>query len=193
MSPARTSVLVAALGASVLASLALVVAPRPGLAQTADPAALTSFGQVVRVLQSPRCVNCHPAGDAPLQGDHARPHRMNVSRRSEAAGMACSTCHQLHNAPFAHGPPGAPNWHLPPAETPMVFQGRSPHDICETLKDPARNGHKSLPELREHFASDPLVGWGWDPGPGRTLPPLGRPELVAHVDRWLAAGAPCPP
>ena len=41
-------------------------APGPG---SAAGKAIAAFETVRTVLQSPRCVNCHPAGDVPLQGD----------------------------------------------------------------------------------------------------------------------------
>ena len=74
----------------------------------------------------------------------------------------------------------------------MVFDGVSAHDLCAQMKDKTKNGGKSLPQLREHFAHDPLVLWGWSPGIARTTPPMPHDELVSHVDAWLAAGAPCP-
>jgi hypothetical protein len=157
--------------------------PAPGVAD---------FAPIAQDLLSPRCLNCHPAGDAPLIGDHGFPHRMNVSRKSAEAGLPCTTCHRDQNADRPHAPPGAPNWHMPPRETPMVFQGKSPRELCETLKDPAQNGGRSLAALEEHFATDPIVLWGFAPGPGRSLPPVSHPELVRHVQRWIAAGAPCP-
>lgn len=169
---------------------AAVLSPRAAVAE--DPA-VASFLQIAKVLQSPRCVNCHPTGDYPLQGDDARPHRMKVSRRSEDAGLPCTTCHQRQNAPFLHGPPGVPGWKLPPRDMPMVFQGKTPRELCEQLKDPAQNGHKKLSDLEEHFGHDPIVLWGWNPGPGRKKPPISHEELVGHTKRWLDAGAPCPP
>src|SRR6476660_2616760 len=33
-----------------------------------------AFMKVYKVLMSPRCMNCHPAGDAPLQGDDNHVH-----------------------------------------------------------------------------------------------------------------------
>ena len=147
---------------------------------------------VAAVLQSPRCQNCHPSDARPRVGDHGRVHRMNVSRRSPEAGLPCTTCHRAENAPFPHGPPGVPDWRMPSADTPLVFQGRTVHELCEQLKDPARNGGRSLEVLREHFAHDPLVLWGWAPGPGRTLPPIAHEELMTHVDRSIAGGAVCP-
>jgi hypothetical protein len=177
-------------GMGFVAALVSVAYPRAAVAE--DPAA-ASFVEVAKVLQSPRCLNCHPIGDQPLQGDDAKPHRMKISRRGADAGLPCTTCHQNKNAPFLHGPPGVPNWKLPPRDMPMVFQGKSVHDLCEQMKDPARNGHKSLADLKEHMGHDPLVLWGWDPGPGRTKPPLSHEDFAAHVNRWVDAGAPCPP
>lgn len=187
LSRALSVVLVAA---PALVVATAVLAPRPAVAE--DPA-VASFLQVAKVLQSPRCLNCHPTGDYPLQGDDARAHRMKVSRRSEDAGMPCTTCHQKKNAPFLHGPPGVPGWKLPPREMPMVFQGKTPRELCEQLKDPARNGHKTFHDLEEHMGHDVIVLWGWDPGPGRTKPPIPHAEFAAHAKRWLDAGAPCPP
>lgn len=173
-----------------LAAVIATLSPRTAVAE--DPA-VASFVEVAKVLQSPRCMNCHPIGDRPLQGDDAKPHRMSISRRGESAGLPCTTCHQKKNAPFLHGPPGVPGWKLPARDMPLVFQGKSLHDLCEQLKDPARNGHKSLADLKEHMGHDPLVLWGWDPGPGRTKPPIPHAEFAAHVNRWADAGGPCPP
>ncbi|HEU4859621.1 MAG TPA: hypothetical protein VFT15_07285, partial [Chitinophagaceae bacterium] len=39
-----------------------------------------AFMDVYRVLMSPRCVNCHPAGDVPLQGDDSHLHLMAPQR-----------------------------------------------------------------------------------------------------------------
>jgi hypothetical protein len=156
-----------------------------------------AFGDVHAVLLSPRCANCHPAGDAPLQTDAGVPHSMNITRASEKNGVPCSTCHYEKNAEDAVGapagsPPGAPNWHLPPEETPMVFVGRTPAQLCAQLKDPKRNGGKTLAQLLEHVSHDPLVLWGWNPGEGRTTPPLAHDVFVARFKTWVDAGGPCP-
>src|SRR5260370_4400502 len=75
-----------------------------------------AFLQVYRVLTSPRCQNCHPAGDSPLQGDDSHVHLQNVTRGKDGRGvygMRCDTCHQATNLPGAHLPPGSPKWALP--------------------------------------------------------------------------------
>jgi hypothetical protein len=168
----------------ILILLALTV---PAAAEEPD-----SFTPIARVLQSPRCQNCHPSGDAPRIGDQGRLHRMNVSRKSAESGLPCTTCHRNQNAAFEHGPPGVPNWHMPPRDRPMPFEGLTARALCEQLKDPAKNGSKSLPDLHEHFAHDALVLWAWSPGPGRTTPPISHAQLMAHVDQWIAKGGPCP-
>ncbi len=152
----------------------------------------SDFMTVYAVLESPRCMNCHPSGDAPLQFDTSVPHGQNITRRSVDNGLTCATCHRDKNSALPHQPPGAPSWNLPPAATPMVFQGRTPKQLCLQLKDPAQTKGRDLPALLDHVATDPLVAWGWDPGPGRTPVPVPRAEVVAAMQRWVAAGAPCP-
>src|ERR1700688_4581579 len=158
-------------------------------------ASRAAFLQVYRVLVSPRCQNCHPAGDAPLQGDDSHVHLQNVKRGKDGHGvygMRCDTCHQAANLPGEQMPPGNPKWGLPPAAEKMVFVGRNPAELCRQLKDPKQNGGRSLQALFEHVASDDLVGWGWDPGQGRTLPPLSRAETSAQMKIWIEGGAACP-
>jgi hypothetical protein len=185
--------------ASVACAAALLAAAARGRAQAPAPpppptaAAERDFSVVADVLRSPRCRNCHPAGDAPLQGDRGTPHAMNVTRRSPDVGLPCATCHRAANAPMPGGPPGVEGWRLPPADVPMVFEGRSPRELCLQLKDPAKTGGRSLADVRDHVATDHLVLWGWHPGPGRSTPPVSHEALVAAFDRWLRAGAPCPP
>jgi hypothetical protein len=187
--------------AAGLTALALVfgVAARNQAAPPADAAAgLAAFETVRKVFQHPRCQNCHIPGDAPLQFDDGRTHGQNVKRGARGqgpAGLPCVTCHASRNPPASYGanmPPGAPNWHLPPASTPMVFLHLTPAQLCATIKDPARTGGKDLPAMLDHVANDPLVGWGWDPGAGRGPVPVPRAELTAAFRTWMDAGAPCP-
>ncbi|MBX3220635.1 MAG: hypothetical protein KF795_08960 [Labilithrix sp.] len=155
-----------------------------------------AFVTVARVLQSPRCMNCHPAGDAPLQTDRSRPHTMNIRRASVAAGLSCQACHRERNSEaigVSGGPPGAPSWGLPPEETPMVFQGRSLPALCAQLKDPEQNGHRSLDDLLEHVGHDPLVLWGWQPGGNRSRPPVSHDAFVGAFRAWVRSGGACPP
>ncbi len=89
--------------------------------------------KVYKVLMSPRCMNCHPAGDAPLQGDDSHVHTMNVVRGPDGKGMyaaKCSNCHQPTNTPGLHTPPGNPKWQLPPSDMKMVFQGKTARQLA---------------------------------------------------------------
>jgi hypothetical protein len=170
----------------------------PGGPASGDNAGLVAFGTVQAVLQHPRCQNCHPAGDAPLQGDEGRVHEMNVQRGPEGRGMAgaeCTTCHGPANPPSNYGlriPPGVDEgWHMPKPEEKLVFVGLAPRALCEQIKDPARNGGKDMAALRAHLDT-PLVTWGWSPGFGRA--PVSTPyeTFIAAWETWAAAGAPCP-
>jgi hypothetical protein len=183
------------LGSAAIAML-LACSLRAQTSTKPDAAASrAAFLQVYRVLTSPRCQNCHPAGDAPLQGDDSHVHLQNVRRGADGHGvtaMRCGTCHQTVNLAGEHMPPGNPKWALPAPEHKMVFVGRSPAELCRQIQDPTQNGGRSLEKLIDHVANDDLVGWGWNPGDGRTLPPLSRPDTVAQMKIWIAGGAACP-
>jgi hypothetical protein len=194
----------AASTAALLVAAACSHAPTPPPADAAaapaqqQTAALASFEVVRTVLQSPRCVNCHPVGDAPLQGDDSHPHLQFVRRGPEgrgARGLACATCHGKANPPASYGPHEPPGvsteWRLPPPERKMVFEGLSSRAICEQLKDPRRNGGKDLAALVHHVSDDPLVLWGWSPGFGRKPVPIAHAEFVRAFKTWTDAGAPC--
>jgi len=96
------------------------------------------------------------------------------------------------STPGDHTPPGNPKWLLPTPEHKMVFVGRSPAELCRQLKDPKQTGGRSLSQLLEHVSSDDLVGWAWDPGDGRTPPPLSRAETAAQMKIWVEGSAACP-
>lgn len=160
-----------------------------------EAASKAAFLEVYKVLMSPRCMNCHPRGDAPLQGDDHHPHTMDVTRGEDGKGvyaLKCANCHQIANTPGLNMPPGNPKWHLPPADMPMVFEGRSPRELALQLKDPHQNGHKTMQQLIDHVSKDELVLWGWKPGEGRTLPPLPHAEFAKQFKAWVATGAVAP-
>jgi cytochrome c5 len=150
------------------------------------------FTELGKVLTHPRCVNCHPAGDRPHQGDQSRLHQPPVARGVDGHGtetMRCSICHQ--NANFDPGRmPGHPEWHLAPRD--MAWEGKTIAEICTQIKDPARNGGRTLEDLVHHIGTDTLVGWAWHPGFGRAPAPGTQQEAGALVDGWIKTGAACP-
>ena len=155
---------------------------------------LRAFAAVASVLTSPRCINCHVPGDGPLQGDDSHPHPMNVRRGVDGKGspaLHCFACHQTENTTILHGPPGAADWQLPSSKTPMAWRGLSTAELCRTLKDPAKNGNRTLQDLIPHMETS-LVRWAWNPGPGRTLPPLSHEDFVSRLKDWIDTGAACP-
>ena len=160
----------------------------------ADPAARSAaiFTELGKVLTHPRCVNCHPAGDRPRQGDTRRLHQPPVWRGADGFGlpaMRCPICH-LHANFDPAGGPGNPIWHLAPHE--MGWEGKTLGEICAQIKDPARNGNRTLASLIEHIGEDHLVGWAWAPGYGRQSAPGTQKQAGALVEAWIDTGAACP-
>jgi hypothetical protein len=154
-----------------------------------------AFEVIATVLSSPRCANCHFAGDSPAEGDSGRIHAMVVRRGQDGRGtpaMRCTNCHQDASLAVPHAPPGAPDWRLPPAAMPMAWKGLSVGEQCRMLKDPSRNGNKTLHQLVEHMGHDPLVLASWNPGPGRMPPPLSHDAFMEAVKTWADRGAVCP-
>ena len=168
---------------------------KPHFTRKDSLASQKAFLKVYAVLMSPRCMNCHPAGDIPLQGDDSHLHLQGVKRGPDGKGLyalKCANCHQPHNLPGLHMPPGNPKWSLPPANMKMVFQGRSPHQLAAQLLDKKRNGKKSIKALIDHITNDTLVLAGWHPAQGLAMPPLSHREFVKAFNEWINKGAVSP-
>ena len=153
-----------------------------------------AFLKVYKVLMSPRCMNCHPAGDSPLQGDDSHIHTMDVVRGPDGKGMyatKCSNCHQPTNVPGQHTPPGNPKWQLPPSDMKMVFQGKTARQLALQIMNYNTNGHKNKEQLIEH-ARDTLVKAAWDMGEGRVPPPMSYSAFVNVWDTWIKKGGYAP-
>ncbi len=182
---------------AVLSAIAFLLLILVGFARTVDrprDGGASAFNHFVPVLHSPRCMNCHSAGDFPRQGDDSHRHTMRVRRGAEGQGVnavKCSTCHQDHNLAGLHTPPGAPEWELPPSSMPMIWEGLSDHQLCELLKDPNQNGHRNIQQIVAHM-STPLVLWGWHPGEGRTPIAMPQAEFLKSVKQWADSGGACP-
>ena len=202
----RTALIALAASAIALAASALVsgtvtardtLRPPAAFEGIADERARSAalFDEMAIVLRHPRCLNCHPVDDAPRQNDLAA-HRPPVVRGPDGngvPGLRCTTCHGAENVAYAGGGgsiPGHEPWRLAPRS--MGWIGLSAAEICAQLKDPARNGGRTLADLHEHNAHDGLVGWGWQPGPGREPAP-GTQKLFGDLTKaWIETGAHCP-
>jgi hypothetical protein len=155
------------------------------------------FSEAARVIQHPRCLNCHPKDRTPTQGDDLHAH-VPIIRADEEGhgppGLPCNTCHQAHNTETNVEPiesiPGHGHWMLAPPS--MGWQGMTVGDICRQIKDPARNGERTLEKIHEHVALDSLVGWAWSPGPGRKPAPGTQKAFGELIAAWIEMGAACP-
>lgn len=163
--------------------------------QAARSAAI--FMEAGRVITGPRCMNCHPATRSPTQGDDLHPHVPPVMAGESGLGvpgLQCSACHGSDNLPLRGASigsvPGNDHWRLAPPS--MAWQGLSVSQICDSIKDRARNGNRSLADIKHHLAEDPLVGWAWDPGQGRNPAPGTQKEFGALIEAWIETGAACP-
>jgi hypothetical protein len=208
----RTSFVTAAIAAAMLLTAGAMWQPSLGQRPTVGPDAKTLrsvesfagiadtqarsialFQEAGKVLQHPRCLNCHPVGERPTQGNDMHPHQPMAVRGAGghgAVGMQCHTCHQTANYEPS-GVPGHPQWHLAPAS--MAWQNRSLGAICQQLKDQQRNGGKTMAAMHEHMAHDSLVGWGWAPGGNREPAPGTQAQFGALIKAWIDSGAACPP
>jgi hypothetical protein len=180
----------------LIAAAAFLLAAVPASAQESG---LDLWNRIHEVFSHPRCANCHvgpdniPVWSGPSYGGEPRPHGMNITGGDSRVGaefLPCGTCHMKHNAPVPHGPPGAEVWALPPVE--MQWIGKTSAEICAQIKDPARNGGRTIAEITDHVDHDELVHWGWTPGPGREPAPYSIEQTVEFLKSWEAAGAPCP-
>ncbi len=155
-----------------------------------DKRGVALFQEAGKVITHPRCLNCHPPDDHPRQGEAMRVHEPPVERGAGgmgASGMRCFTCHGAANFERV---PGNVKWMLAPIE--MAWFGRSLGEICEQIKDPKRNGGKSLSDIVRHMAEDELVGWGWKPTAMVSPVPGTQKEFGALIRAWADNGAQCP-
>jgi mono/diheme cytochrome c family protein len=186
-----------------------------------------AWKSIYSVLTSPRCINCHTIAsklpdygpypqDYPRQGDDRHPHYYGVLRgdlnSNTGAGIGtpvarCISCHGANNDPVdgipgAHDPsaPDTPVWSMAPAVMTWETAPGVPmngNELCAQIKDPKRNGKRTLHDVMEHISNEPLVNWAWHPGTrlngeARTIPPISQQELVQQFSNWMQAGAPCP-
>jgi|TARA_B110000908_G_scaffold162252_1_gene207462 hypothetical protein len=161
---------------------------------------LEAWDRAYEVTSHPRCANCHvgpserPMWSGPAYGK-TRAHGMNVmagESRIGAETIQCSTCHAyregVNDIPHA-APQVAMNWQLAPIEADWF--GKSSQEICAQLRDPERNGGRTMIELAEHLNHDLILHWAWNPGGGRQPAPYSLQEHIDDLLIWGVAGFPC--
>lgn len=158
---------------------------------------------IYSVMTSPRCMNCHSSAAFPRQTDDRYPHVFGVERGQDDRGvpiLRCESCHGMRNNPDT-GAPGRIDWHQAPL--PMSTEAspgvpKSGAQMCADVKDKTKNGNRDLAAVLAFIEYDQFITWAWDPGTRasgqrRTTPPLNtHDDFVKVVERWIAAGAPCP-
>lgn len=156
------------------------------------------FGEMAKVITSPRCMNCHPVDNHPRQGDDMHLHNPPVERWDDAdfgpPGLHCNSCHGPKETAFLGNKgsiPGHEPWRLAPIS--MGWIGLTKGEICNRIKDPRHNGGRSLADIQKHHATDHLVGSAFEVAtPGRTPAP-GSQELLSELTQaWIDTGAACP-
>ena len=166
---------------------------------------LANWGKFYEIASHARCSNCHVGADnvpiwsGPSYGK-TRPHGMSINAgesRIGAEAVACSTCHTTLSEPrpganaVPHSPPRvAMLWALAPVEA--AWFGKSSAYICNQLKDPERNGGRTIREVAEHLDHDLILHWAWEPGGTREPAPYSLQESMDFLMKWRAAGTPCP-
>ena len=166
---------------------------------------LANWQKFYEVASHPRCANCHvgpdnrPMWSGPSYGE-TRPHGMNINAgesRVGAEAVTCATCHTTLTVPnpkanaIPHSPPKvAMAWALAPVEA--EWFGKSSSYICNQLKDPDRNGGRTIREVAAHLDHDLILHWAWNPGGTREPAPHSLQETMDALMKWSAAGTPCP-
>jgi len=192
MALTRLAVLVGLWACVVAATGALGQSSSQSPAREQAARSIALFREAGKVLQHPRCLNCHPAGDRPTQTDRMTPHRPMVIRGVDghgAPGLPCNACHHAANHEES-GVPGNAAWRLAPAS--MAWAGRSLGEICRQMTDPARNGNLDQAALLKHVSENKLVGWAWAPGGKRMPAPGTQAGFGALMQAWFESGAVCP-
>ncbi|MEQ8480305.1 MAG: hypothetical protein RIC18_06590 [Hoeflea sp.] len=166
---------------------------------------LASWQTFYEVASHPRCSNCHVGADnrpmwsGPSYGE-TRVHGMNINAGESRIGaetLMCSTCHVTLSEsdpdanPVPHAAPRvAAPWLLPPVEA--EWFGKSSAYICNQLRDPARNGDRTIREVAAHLDHDQILHWAWNPGGTREPAPHSLQGVMDALMKWSAAGTPCP-
>lgn len=206
-------IICAAAGLAALTSLALAAEPAGTNrvindfeeGSISEEEGLANWQLFYEVASHPRCSNCHVGADnrpmwsGPSYG-RTRPHGMNINAgesRIGAESLPCSTCHtdvvsqRQENNDVPHAAPRvAMGWQLAPVEA--AWFGKSSAYICAQLKDPERNGNRTIREVASHLDHDLILQWAWSPGGEREPAPHSLQETMDALMKWAAAGTPCP-
>jgi len=97
-------------------------------------------------------MNCHPAGNHPLQGDDSHMHIMTYNAEKMNRRVCFEnvpTVIQPTQCPGTHTPPGNPKWHCLREDMKDGFPGKDAESLALQIMDYIRNGHKNKEQLLE--------------------------------------------
>ena len=198
---ARSFALVAVIAVTTTNWAASQTATEPEVGSVSVEQGLEAWSRIYEVTSHPRCSNCHvgesgiPMWSGPSYGE-TRPHGMDIAAGESRIGaefVTCGACHtrSARGNPVPHAAPRVDtDWRLAPAEADWF--GRTSQEICNQLRDPERNGGRTVEDIAAHLDHDLILHWAWNPGGGREPAPYSLQEHIADVLAWGMAGTPCP-
>ena len=151
------------------------------------------FAEAGRVLQHPRCLNCHPVGERPTQGNDCHPHSPLVVRGADDKG---AIGHALHDLPpgcelRAVGRAGTSALACRAEVDGMADRNRWARSASRSRIRGATAARRSR-RSRSTWRTTRLVGWAWMPGGNREPAPGTQAQLGALIAAWIESGAACP-
>lgn len=150
-------------------------------------------------FQHSRCQDCHSMGTgAAIVAQHKNaPYSIDLYQYMQASQIqpdkteGCAGC---HGADPSLGPKSL-EWKSPSALKGIDWRSKSAKQICQTVLSKLPAGD----QVHAHFNEDPRIEWalssGWVPmgfAQLSTAPP-GFTKFLKRIDKWIAAGLPCPP
>ena len=157
------------------------------------------FNEVAKVVTHPRCMNCHPAGEHPTQGNDQHEHMPPTCAARPASaspGVLLGLPHreELHAGRHRRDATRAFRAIRAGSSRRSRWRGRASRSARSASSSRTRSATaaRSLALLHEHFAKDDLVAWGWAPGEGREPAPGTQQQLGELAQAWIDTGAECP-
>jgi hypothetical protein len=156
-----------------------------------DP--LNLFAEMMPVIRSPRCANCHGGTDPNVKPEGLNHPGGQLDIATEDGVMLRSAnlpCLECHTAPGA-----TPDWRLAP--TSMSFIGKDALKMCRQLRsDNLLASPANRTRFMTHLEEDPLVrlafvgqgGIGEESASAPEPPPMSHAEFLAAARRWVTDG-----
>ena len=134
------------------------------------------FTEAGKVLTSRRCVNCHPAGDRPLQGEEGRLHQPPVERGVDGAPRRCVALPATR--PPTSIPPACPATRIG-TWRPGKWDGRARQSTRSARRSRIRRATEAA-RFNKSRRTSPMTRWSV--GPGRRASDASR--LLARKSNW---------